>query len=194
MAKTCKAVEEIYTHEYLWRSSSELLIHGEKDNSILQLLPALLMSFMAYEAFINYLGFVLLPELWKDEKENFKGKGIEGKLEAIISELPCFLWEKGQAPYQSINNLESFRNIVVHGKIQVNEYVAEQKEDGTHFQFQHAWDSYLSINSIKKFRKDIKEFCQSLTVEARKEHNHLHLNYDAFNGSFGSAQSTSILD
>lgn len=192
MEKKCKVVEEIYTHEYLWRSSSTLFKQGEKENSYHQLLPALLLSFMAFEAFINFLGFILLPELWKDEKNTFRGKGIDGKLKRIVSELPGFSWEKGRPPYQRIKQIESFRDIVAHGKVLASEYVTEQEEDGTHFQFQHAWDSYLTISSIKQFRRDIKEFCQSLLVEARNKSDHLHLNFDAYEGSLASGEGESI--
>ncbi len=192
MGKKCKVVEEIYTHEYLWRSSSTLLKQGEKENSYHQLLPALLLSYMAFEAFINYLGFILLPELWNDEKTTFRGKGIEGKLKKIVSELTGFSWEKDRSPYQRIKQLESFRDIVAHGKVLSSEYVAEQKEDGTHFQFQHAWDRYLTISSIKQFRGAIKEFCQSLLVEARNKSDHLHLNFNAYEGSLASGQGKSI--
>jgi hypothetical protein len=68
--------EEIYTHEYLWRSASMLVekAEAEEQASYHLLLPALMMSFLAFEAFVNFCGFVLLPELWREEKRHFKGK------------------------------------------------------------------------------------------------------------------------
>jgi len=185
--------EEIYTHEYLWRSASRLLEHAEvqAEGSFYFLLPSLLTSFMAFEAFVNFCGFVLLPELWKAEKKNFKGKGIEGKLEKIVAELPNFTWRKGEPPYQRIMNLEDFRDIVSHGKVVTTQYVAERKEDGSHFQFKHSWDTYLSVDAVKSARTDIKSFCQSLLVELRKHSDHLHLNFDAFEGGLASGTGVS---
>jgi len=185
--------EEIYTHEYLWRSASILLEHAEAqtEGSFYFLLPSLLMSFMAFEAFVNFCGFVLLPELWKEEKKHFKGKGIEGKLDEIVARLPNFTWRKGELPYQRIRNLEDFRDIVSHGKVVATQYVAEQKEDGSHFQFKHSWDTYLSVDAVISARADIKSFCQSLLVELRKHSDHLHLNSDAFEGSLASGAGIS---
>lgn len=185
--------QEIYTHEYLWRSASRLLEHAEKndDGSFYFLLPSLLISYMALEAFINFCGFVILPDLWKDEKKNFKGKGMEGKLEKIVAELPSFSWRKGEPPYQKIRNLEEFRDIVSHGKVEATQYIAERKDDGSHFQFQHSWDTYLSVNAVKSARGDIKSFCQSLLVELRKHSDHPHLNFDAFEGALASGTGTS---
>ncbi len=185
--------EEIYTHEHLWRSASNLLEHAKALDMGAHyfLLPSLLMSYMAFEAFINFCGFVLLPELWKNEKRNFKGKGMEGKLGVIVAELPKFTWQKGERPYKTIRNLEDFRDIVAHGKVETNQYVAERKEDGSHFQFRHSWDTYLSADAIKSARADIKSFCQSLLVELRKHSEHPHLVFDAFEGSLTSGTGTS---
>ncbi len=191
MIKKCNVEEEIYTHEYLWRSSGNLLKYGEKENSYHQLLPALLLSYMAFEAFVNFIGYILLPELWEDEKHTFKGKGIEGKLEEIIFEIPDFIWAKGRLPYQRIKELESFRNMVAHGRVISNKYITAQREDGSHFSLKHTWDEYLTVDAVKNFRKEIKIFSQSLLVEVRKKSDHLHLIFDAYDGSLASGQSKS---
>jgi hypothetical protein len=194
MSQSSFIEEETYTHEYLWRSALMLLEKAEacqENASYHFLLPSLLMSFMAFEAFVNFCGFVLLPDLWKDEKKHFKGKGIEGKLELIVGKLPSFSWRKGELPYQRIKNLEDFRDIIAHGKVVATHYVGERKEDGSHFLFKHAWDSYLSIDAVKDARADIKSFCQSLMTELRKISDHSHLNFDAFEGPLASGSGKS---
>ena len=74
MAKNHSVDEEIYAHEYLWRSSTALeeCLRIDSDNDHLKI-PALLITFLAYEAFINFCGFALLPDLWRKERENFRG-------------------------------------------------------------------------------------------------------------------------
>lgn len=193
MLKKVRVEQEIYMHEYLWRSASRLLAHAETqaDEAFYFLLPSLLMSFLAYEAFVNFCGFAILPELWKDEKESFKGEGIEGKIKRIVEELPGFSWRKGEVPYQGIRNLEKFRHMVAHGKVDSSQYDVERKEDGSHFRFEHPWDTYLSIEGVKKARSDIKDFCESLIVEMRKESDHLHLLHNAFEGPLASGSGVS---
>lgn len=189
-----KVEEEIYTHEYLWRSSTVLLAksNAEEQTSYHLLLPALLMGFLAFEAFINFCGFVRCPDLWKDEKRHFQGKGLEGKIEVLVAALPDFDWRKGQRPYQTIRTLEAFRDAVAHGKVIASQYVAEQQNDDGHFSFSHVWDKYISRSAVEAARADIKTFSQSLLIEMRKLSDHPHLNFDAFEGSLASGNSTSV--
>jgi len=191
MSKLRAVEEEIYTHEYLWRSASLLLQKAEEkpNPSYHFLLPALMMSFMAFEAFVNFCGFVVLPELWREEKKHFKGKGIDGKLSAIAKKLPNFSWEKGASPYQELKDLEHFRDIVAQGRVEASQYIVEGREDGTHFLFKHAWDQYISVTAVTQARAAISSFCQSLLVELRKASDHPHLNFDAFEGSLASGSS-----
>ena len=194
MARSVSVKEEIYTHEYIWRSSSLLLekAKAEDEAAYKLLIPSLLMGFLSFEAFVNFCGFVLLPEKWKEEKEHFKRKGIEGKLEAIKEKLPDFSWQKGQRPYQAIKELEGFRDSVAHGKVLATEYLAEEQEDGSHFRFRHDWDIYMSVGAVEDARGDIESFCRSLLVEMRKVSDHKHLIFEAFEGSLANGEGASI--
>lgn len=187
--------EEIYTHQYLWQSGSQLLLQAKADekSSFWFLLPALLLSFMAYEAFVNFIGCLLLPKCWENEKEYFKGKGLEGKLEAIAAKLPDFSWQKGERSYQCLKGIKMFRDQVAHGRVVVTNYTAERQEDGSHFQFRHQWDKYLSVPAVTQARDDIKSFCQSLVIFARKHSDHPQLQCDAFEGSLASAAGQWLL-
>jgi hypothetical protein len=193
MTKLMKIEEEIYTHEYLWRSSTALMELARSDKGGYKfLLPSLLMSFLAYEAFLNFLGHVLAPELWAEEKKNFQGKGLEGKLGKIVEKLPTFPWHKGSNPYQSVKRLEKFRDMVAHGKVIASSYVTPQKDDGTHFTFQHAWDDYLTFSYLVSARNDIVVFSQSLIQAARGVSDDPHLDFDAYDGSLASGSGSSV--
>ena len=193
MTRLVHVKQEIYAHEYLWRSSTFLLEKAKAEKETFHLLlPSLLMGFLAFEAFVNFCGFVLRPELWKEEKKHFKGKGIEEKLEELLEKLPTFSWQKGRCPYQTIKGLEAFRDSVAHGKVVGEKYVAEQQEGGRHFRYNHPWDEYMSVSAVEKARAAIKSFCQSLLVEMRKVSDHPHLLHDAFEGFLAHCQGSSI--
>jgi len=61
--------QENYTHKNLWHSAPRLLEHAKANEDGPFLLPSLLIRYMAFEMFINFCSFVILPELWKDEKK-----------------------------------------------------------------------------------------------------------------------------
>lgn len=190
---TQSKVEEIYTHEYLWRSGMAIIgrIEANADDTYHLLLPALLVTYLAYEAFINFTGHVLLPELWSHEKEKFRGKPLEYKIELIATKLPSFDWRKGERPYQSLRQLSAFRDLVAHGKVHVNEYFAEPRDDGTHFSFRHAWDEYLTRDQILRFREDTEAFCNSLLASMRQASKHPQIQFPAFDGPLASGETES---
>ena len=192
MPKQC-VVEEVYTHEYLWRAATAIAarLDADAEDTHHLALPALLATFLAYEAFVNFCGHVLLPEVWKREKENFKGKTLEHKVKIIASNLPMFVWRKGERPYETIRSLSAFRNLIAHGKVQVNEYVCEQQDDGSHFTFAHKWDDYLKKEQFIRFRADTQAFCESLLVAMRHASDHPHLIFAAFEGTLASGESAS---
>jgi len=207
MSEKISVFEEIYTHEYLWRAA-ELMLEEAKSNAKLDerksfyfCLLSPLMSYMAFEAFINFSGYILFPEEWKDEKNYFKvegkGKGdvIETKISKLLEKLDDFKWEKGNRPYQSIKKLKAFRDMVSHGKVKTSQYEAIRTDDGSHIEWTHDWDDFISIEKVDTvFMNDIKVFCQSLLDSMRKKSDHPHLIFDAFKGSLASAQGTQVDD
>jgi hypothetical protein len=200
MSEKLSVFEEIYTHEYLWRAA-KLMLEEAKSNAKLDerksfyfCLLSPLMSYMAFEAFINFSGHILFPEEWKDEKNYFKGKGdvIEIKISKLMDKLDAFKWEKGKRPYQSIKELKAFRDMVSHGKVKTSQYEAIRTDDGSHIEWTHDWDDFISIEKVEKiFMNDIKVFCQSLLESMRKKSDHLHLLYDAFEGTLAHADGVS---
>jgi hypothetical protein len=205
MSEKISVFEEIYTHEYLWRAA-ELMLEEAKLNaniderkSFYSCLLASLMSYMAFEAFINFSGYILFPEEWKDERNYFKCKGkgdvIEIKISKLLEKLDDFKWEKGKRPYQSIKELKAFRDMVSHGKVKTSQYEAIRTDDGSHIEWTHDWDNFILIEKIDNyFLTDIKTFCQSVLDSMRKKSDHPHLIFNAFEGSLASAQGSQIDD
>lgn len=192
MNKSVQVEETIFTHEYLWRSSTMLFNQAKShpEKSQYYLIPSLLMSFLAFEAFVNFCGEFLAPDKWANEKENFKSKGLDGKLEEIFKKIPAFDWKKGQSPYKDIKNIEKFRHMAAHGKLIKSEYLTIQKEDGSHFKFTHPWDDFTSEEAVRAARKSIEDFCNSILIEARKIADEPHFIFPAFSGSLASGTSS----
>lgn len=79
LAKQMHGEEEIYTHEHLWRSAAILLRQAEAytSGSYYYLVSSLLMSCLEFEAFVNFAGYIVLLELWGDERQQFRRKALE---------------------------------------------------------------------------------------------------------------------
>lgn len=185
--------ERIYTHEYLWRAAQSLHKHSAADEkNFYYRLSSLIMTYLAFEAFVNFLGEVVCPEKWAIEKETFRGRGdtIEAKISDIVFQLPGYEWRKGERPYQDIKKLKRFRDLVAHGKVVRAEYVTIANEDGVDFRWTHEWDEFTEPSAVATSMASVKAFCQSLVIAARKHFDEPHLIFDAFEGTLASAEGT----
>jgi hypothetical protein len=191
MASKMSVSEEIYTHEYLWRMASSVLaeakVQGNKADYFT--LTALLMAYTAFEAFVNFCGFILFPNLWANERTYFSGKnsGIEAKLSKLQEKLPEFDWQKGKRPYQTIRQLKKLRDSMVHGKVIASRYETTPCDDGMDIKWKLSWNTFVSVKQAEGSMNDIKTFCQALLDAMREQSDHPHLNFKAFEGSLGSA-------
>jgi hypothetical protein len=79
---------ELYTHKLLWKCYFQQVeaaneAYKNSDSSYYFELSAMLLAYLTFESYINFLGDRLAPEIWKSEKDFFNNspyKGIDGKL------------------------------------------------------------------------------------------------------------------
>ncbi len=181
--------EEIFPHEYLWRSSTAITkrLSGIEEDVHHLHVPALLLTLLAYEGFLNFCGRIVRPDLWSNEKATFRGKGLEAKVEAIVEHVPAFVWRKDAGCYQRIKRLEKFREVATHAKVQVNEYEATERSDGSHVTFKQEWDAFIQPGRVEQARADVQEFCESILASLRQVSEAPGLIAPAFKGSLGRA-------
>ena len=81
----------------------------------------MVMGYMAFEAYLNYVGEILAPEVWNDERLFFSKlpcKGSQGKLQFLLDLYGIKTFEKSNRPFNSIFVLKSLRDEIAHGKPQ----------------------------------------------------------------------------
>jgi len=104
-------------HRFMWlivEQHAELAKTHERDWSIPSLI-AMVFAFHAMEAYLNYVGVRLAPEIWQKEREYFRITGFKGKLREVM-ELSGLNWEPGKRPLQTVLGLEKLRNAIAHGR------------------------------------------------------------------------------
>ena len=197
MGKNIQVNEEIYTYVYLWNASQKLLSCSKSSDSrdVHLDISALLMAYLAFEAFVNFCGYILLPSLWENEREYFRkkpGPEIENKISELLTVLKDFDWKKGERPYQSISTLRSFRDSVVHGKVQTSSFTTDKKADGSHIEWNLSWFQHIDEQTMEQTISDVRAFCNSLLQEMRKHATHPQLRHQIFEGPVGHAEGRSI--
>jgi len=175
MGRGFEVKEAIFTHRCLWKSSSALASLLEADEAANKhlIIPALVVTAMAFEAFLNCCGIFLLPEQWANEREEFRGQGVEGKLAAIAGRVPHFEARKGEEPYQSIRKLIDFRDAIAHGKVKRYRYRTESLDDWrdlTTWELPNGANVSLSREAVQKARNNILSYCDGLWIAMRDLH------------------------
>src|SRR4030095_6767184 len=123
---------EGYTHIYLWNCAKALLNQPETKShqDFYFTMAGMLIKYLAYEAYLNFVGIRLDPDAWKNEREFFSKDpytGTAGKLKRISEKLSIQV-DRAQRPYQSIKALEKLRNYLAHGKPEIYAFVADVKD------------------------------------------------------------------
>lgn len=121
---------EFYTHRAIWNGSQFFLKEAreKEEGSYYNLIAAGLFGFLAFEAFLNYLGERIAPEVWAIERKHFGGRGMYpgpmGKLRflAELCEMPL---DTSAAPYTTVNELKERRHQLSHGKTEKMEAVIQ---------------------------------------------------------------------
>ena len=120
MLKTSSA-GETFPHRLLWEIVEEqarLATERERDWSK-PALVAMVFGFHTVEAYLNFVGERLAPEIWQDERNYFRRepyRGWDGKLRKVM-ELVGMPWpELVERPLATILELRELRDLIAHPK------------------------------------------------------------------------------
>jgi hypothetical protein len=108
-------------HRHLWEIvEAEAKLANAQDRGWRNpTLVAMVFAFHTVEAYLNYVGECLAPEIWKDERNFFRKepyRGWDGKLRKVM-ELVCLPWPEPVArPLRTILELKQLRDLIAHGK------------------------------------------------------------------------------
>lgn len=119
-------LKTIYTgtdlpHRLLWRIVEENAATARERESTKKeewsrpALVAMVFAFHAMEAYLNYVGQKLGPEVWANEKEHFRESGFRGRLRDVM-ERAGLPWMPGKRPLQTVLQLKKLRDAIAHGR------------------------------------------------------------------------------
>lgn len=114
---------ESYVHKTLWTVMLRQMSSAEAQGvgSAYELLAGMVFAFHAFEAYLNYLGFKLAPEIWEKEREFFNEesyKGFYGKVRKVFELCGMEEPSRGKRPYSTIRSLKVLRDTIAHGKVE----------------------------------------------------------------------------
>lgn len=181
---------EVLTHRVLWVACQRQLkvAKTEENGSWYFFMAAMLMAFMCFEAYINYLGAKLAPELWQNERDTFRKapyKGTSGKLLKLCELFEVPFPNKGSRPYQSIRILNQLRDLLAHGKLEEFEFTVKHSPDKNPAVIKFNLDDYISAEKAEICIGDVKQLAESLNSAFLDKIGYDLIHSTAFDGILG---------
>lgn len=110
-----------FAHRFLWEGVRRQLEQAEAklEGSWYFYLGASLLAYLTYEAYINYVGQTLAPQIWDREKEIFSidpYRGTNGKLKKLCELYKVPFPDMRKKPFTSIAELKELRDKIVHAR------------------------------------------------------------------------------
>ncbi len=160
-------------------------------------ITAMLMAYLTYEAYINFLGDRFAPDVWKNEREFFSKKpykGIQGKLKKILERCPMPDLKKGQRPYQTIMGLKKLRDFLSHCKPDKYTKTIIHNPDNIDILIFGKYDKIEQLVSKEKAEaavKDVRELIEFLHEHAAQHTNDKWFGSEALGGIRGHSSHDS---
>jgi len=166
MAKksTTKIEGEYFTHKVLWQCALHQMEAGRSTNKGGRLyfdMATMLMVFLTYEAYLNFLGNHVAPEIWRNERIYFSKPpyvGVNGKLKKILEVCGNINVDKGKRPYQTIQELRKLRDFLSHGKpIKFGKTISHHVDHDPPL-FDTGLSKYITPRKAERAIKDTEQF------------------------------------
>ena len=156
----------------------------------------MLLAYLTYEAYLNFLGERFAAEVWAKEHEFFTKDpywGLDGKLTYLAETIPVTGIKKGERPYQTIKNLKSLRDFLSHGKIdRYTKTITHHRDDEPPlFGPYGKLDKLVTPGLASRAVSDVKEFIEFLHNLAGKQTEDILFGKDPFEGFMQHADSDS---
>ena len=163
---------ENFTHKSLWCVVARQIENAEARSSgaLYDHMAAMVFALHAFEAYLNFLGVRLAPDIWNDEQNFFRRepyRGFEGKVRKVF-EL-CRLAEPDRLarPYSTIWALKALRDVIAHGKIQTFSQTYAQSVGEQPPFFSGRFDKLVSRDKAVEAKQDTHAVACILHAAAR---------------------------
>jgi hypothetical protein len=110
-----------FLHRELWRvveMQGEATEVRQGRGAFYNNLVAMVFALHTVEAYLNFIGELLAPAIWKDERNYFRKepyRGFEGKLRKVL-ELVSLPWSAVGRPLRTVLELKELRDLIAHPK------------------------------------------------------------------------------
>jgi hypothetical protein len=180
---------EVYTHRILWSAclrQMHLAMSETKGNWYFQM-TAMLLAYMTFEAFVNYVGTKLQPDLWENERREFSRSpygGTTGKLRKLC-ELHSLPFPPDAEAFETVERLRELRNMLAHAKPEEFELTVEHDPAENPCLIKYKLDDYISQAQAELAIAHTKRLIDAANLGFHRDTDSELINEHALEGTLG---------
>ena len=172
MTKVRTQIEgERFLHKDLWRVVERQLEHavGTPRGAFYDDLVAMVFALLALEAYLNFVGERVAPQIWADERNFFRKepyRGFDGKLRKILELVGITEPPRDARPYSTVWVLKDLRDLIAHAKPMKFDSVVEHGVDEEPSIFHSPLRDVITHENAERAKEDIKTFIETIHTAA----------------------------
>jgi hypothetical protein len=152
---------ETCLYQMLWRVVQRQIGHAAerpKEPFDDHRLVIMVFAFHTLEAYLNFVGERLAPELWDNERTEKSIRSFPGKMRKVLEICNIADPDRNGRPYSTVWKLKNLRDMVSHGKIEKFREIVDYTADGTLQRYETPLDQILTPENARVAHDDILEF------------------------------------
>jgi hypothetical protein len=198
MANITTTVEgENFNHRLLWYVVKRQLEHGvsKPAGASHDHLVAMVFALHSMEAYLNFIGERLAPDIWAKEREFFSKdpyRGFAGKMRKVLELVSLEEPPKDQRPYSTIWLLKNLRDQIAHPKTERYAFTTSKPPDNDIRAFYVApFQGLVTPENAAMAYEDVETFADTIHQLAKSRLRNVIVGSEAFRGplSLGSGSS-----
>lgn len=158
---------QVFNHRIVWYAAiaNLELIKADDEDSKYYALGAMVLTFFAFEGYLNWLGVLIQPDVWKDERRFFQKepfRGTLGKHLFLREHLGLPALSKETRPFSTAIMLCEVRNVLAHTKPEKGERYVEYTFPDYPPTYEGQLQTMINPDRAQMAREDIEDLANQL--------------------------------
>jgi hypothetical protein len=183
-------------YRQLWRIVERQFKDAPLGGSTLDMMVAMVFAFHTFEAYLNFVGERLAPDVWERERDFFRKSpylGFDGKVRKVFELLEKPEPDRSCRPYSTVWWLKKLRDGIAHAKVDRFCDVVEHEENHLPLPPPGLFDIYATAENGRRARDDIAEVMECIHAHAKPRINDSWFGREALTGPLGYSTGSTVI-
>lgn len=187
---------ETFNHRLLWFVVKRQLEHGitKPAGAFHDDLVAMVFALHSMEAYLNFIGERLAPDVWAKEREYFLKapyRGFAGKMKKVLELVALEEPPRDKRPYSTIWLLKNLRDQIAHPKTERYSFTADHAPDNIAAFYVAPFQGLVTRANVEMAYEDVETFADTIHELAKPRLKDVIVGSNAFRGPLSLGRGSS---